>query len=85
VGPHHFTPKYTWPYCGLLVGLDPVAVDSTGVRILLAKRQAFFEEERPINPPPKHVFVADTRHHLGTADPGKIELVKIGWKDDILI
>ncbi len=85
VGPHHFSPKYVWPYNGLLVGLDPVAVDSTGVRILLAKRKEFFEEERPINPPPKHVFVADTRHHLGTANPEKIELIKIGMKDGILI
>ena len=85
IGPHHFAPKYTWAYKGLLVGLDPVAVDATGVRILLAKRKAFFGEERPLNPPPKHVFLADTRHHLGTADPEKIELVKIGWKDDILI
>jgi hypothetical protein len=85
IGPHHFNPKYTWAYKGLLAGLDPVAVDSTGVRILLAKRKEFFGEERPLNPPPKHIFLADTRHHLGTADPGKIELVKIGWEDDILI
>jgi hypothetical protein len=84
-GPHHFNPKYTWPYKGLLVGLDPVAVDSTGVRILLAKRREFFEEDRPINPPPKHVFLADTRHGLGTADPNRIELVKVGWEEDILI
>jgi hypothetical protein len=85
IGPHHFNPKYTWPYKGLLVGLDPVAVDSTGVRVLLAKRREFFEEDRPINPPPKHVFLADTRHGLGTADPNRIELVKIGWEEDILI
>jgi hypothetical protein len=85
VGPHHFNPEYTWPYRGLLVGLDPVAVDSTGVRILIAKRNEYFGEERPINPPPKHVFLADTRHHLGTADPASIELVKIGWEDGILI
>lgn len=85
VGPHHFSAEYTWPYKGLLVGLDPVAVDATGVRLLMAKREAFFGEDRPLNPPPKHVFLADTRHHLGTADPDKIELVKIGWQEDILI
>jgi hypothetical protein len=85
IGPHHFVPKYTWAYKGLLVGLDPVAVDATGVRILLAKRKSFFGEDRPLNPPPKHVLLADTRHHLGTADPGKIELIKIGWQDDMLI
>ncbi|NIO00793.1 MAG: DUF362 domain-containing protein [Candidatus Latescibacteria bacterium] len=85
LGPHHYSPKYVWTYKGLLVGSDPVAVDSTGVRILLAKRRQFFGEERPLSPPPKHVFLADTRHHLGTADPEKIDLIRIGWKNDILI
>jgi len=85
IGPHHFSPKYTWVYSGLLAGTDPVAVDSVGVRILQAKRKLFFGEERPINPPPKHILLADTRHHLGTADPAKIELIKIGWEKDILI
>ncbi|MEW5814097.1 MAG: DUF362 domain-containing protein [Spirochaetota bacterium] len=85
IGPHHFSPKYTWPYKGLLAGVDPVAVDSVGVRILLAKRREFFGEERPLNPPPKHIFLADTRYRLGTAEPAKIELVKIGWQEDLLI
>ncbi len=85
IGPHHYNSKYVWSYKGLLVGLDPVAVDATGVRILLAKRKEFFKEERPLNPPPKHVFLADTRHGLGTADPARIELVKIGWEEDALI
>ena len=84
-GPHHFNRKYVWEYKGMLVGTDPVAVDSTGLRILLAKRREFFQEERPLSPPPKHVFLADTRYHLGTADPDKIELVKLGWKDKALI
>jgi hypothetical protein len=85
MGPHHWNPEYTWPYRGLLVGIDPVAVDSTGTRILLAKRREFFGEERPLMPPPKHVYLADTRHHLGTADPAKIDLVKRGWEEGILI
>lgn len=85
VGPHSYSPEYTWPYKGLIVGTDPVAVDATGVRILLAKRREHFGEDRPINPPPKHVFLADTRHHLGVADPEKIDLIKIGWQDGVLI
>ena len=85
IGAHHFNPEYTWPYRGLLVGLDPVAVDSTGVRLLVAKRKEYFKEDRPINPPPKSVYMADTRHHLGTADPEKIEVVKLGWKEGALI
>jgi hypothetical protein len=85
LGPHHYNPQYTWRYSGLLVGFDPVAVDATGVRILQSKRKQYFKEDRPLNPPAKHVFLADTRHHLGTADPDKIDLVKLGWKEDILI
>lgn len=85
VGPHSYSPEFIWPYKGLIVGTDPVAVDATGVRILLAKRREHFGEDRPINPPPKHVFLADTRHNLGVADPDRIELIKIGWQENALI
>jgi hypothetical protein len=85
VGPHGFNPAYVWKYNGLLVGLDPVAVDASGARIIQAKRREFFGEDRPVNPPAKHIELADTRHHLGTADPNKIELIKLGWQEGILI
>ncbi|MBN2522289.1 MAG: DUF362 domain-containing protein [Bacteroidales bacterium] len=85
VGPHHYNKKYVWNYCGLIMGFDPVAVDSTGLRIIQAKRKEFFQEDLPLNPPAKHIMLADTRHKLGTADPGKIELVKLGWEEDLLI
>jgi citrate lyase gamma subunit len=85
VGPHNFNPKYVWRYYGLVVGFDPVACDSVGLRIIEAKRRAFFGEERPLAPPAKHIALADTRHHLGTADPSKIELVRIGYDKDSLI
>jgi hypothetical protein len=85
VGPHHYNQNYVWKYNGLLVGFDPVAVDAVGVRILQAKRNEFFGEERPINPPPKHIVYAETRHKLGVAAPEKIELIKLGDNEDILI
>lgn len=85
VGPHHFNPAYLWKYNGLIIGTDPVAVDATGVRILQEKRRQFFKEEMPLNPPAKHIFLADTRHGIGNSDPLKIELIKIGWEDEILI
>lgn len=85
VGPHHFNKAFTWEYNGLLVGFDPVAVDATGLRILQAKRTAYFKEETPLNPPAKHILLADTRHGLGTADPGRIDLVRIGDDTDSLI
>ncbi|MGC9472372.1 MAG: DUF362 domain-containing protein [Bacteroidales bacterium] len=85
VGPHHFNREYTWNYGGLLVGFDPVAVDAIGVRIIQAKRREYFGEDRPINPPPKHIMVADTKFGLGTADPARIELVRLGYQENALI
>lgn len=85
VGRHHFDQKYTWSYKGLLVGTDPVALDAVGLHIFRAQRLAYFGEERPMKPPPHHIAFADTKHHLGTSDLEKIELVKLGWKEGILI
>jgi hypothetical protein len=84
-GPHSFNPKYVWKYYGLMLGFDPVAVDATGLRIIEAIRRDFFAKERPLNPPAKHIAVADTKYHLGTADPQKIELIKIGYDKDIFV
>ncbi len=85
VGPHNFNPKYVWSYYGFIVSFDPVAADATGLRIIQAKRQEFFGEERPLSPPAKHIFTADTEYGLGTADPNKIDLVKIGYDQDTFI
>jgi hypothetical protein len=85
VGPHGFSPRHVWKYYGMLVGFDPVAIDSIGVQIIQAQRTNYFGEDRPLNPPAKHILLADTRYHLGTADPKKIDLVKIGYDKDILV
>lgn len=85
VGPHGFSPRHVWKYYGMLVGFDPVAIDSLGVQIIQAQRKVYFGEDRPLNPPAKHILMADTRYHLGTADPNKINLIKIGYDKDILI
>ncbi len=79
------TPKYRWPYRGILVGTDPVAVDAVCLRIIQAKRDAYKGESWPLSPPPKSIAVADTKYHLGTTDPGKIHLVKVGWGRDTLV
>jgi hypothetical protein len=85
VGPHSFSPQYVWKYNGLAIGFDPVAVDSVGLRIIQAKRRIYFEDDRPLNPPAKHIQLADTRHHLGTADPARINLVVLGDRDGLLL
>jgi hypothetical protein len=68
-----------------VVSFDPVAADSVGLQIIQARRKAFFGEDIPLSPHAKHIEYAETRHHLGVANPAKIELVKIGYKDDILV
>jgi hypothetical protein len=85
IGPHNYSKEYTWEYKGLIVSWDPVAADSTGLRILQAKRRQYFGEDRPMQPTPHHIFLADTKHHLGVSNPDQIELIKLGWEEDILI
>ena len=85
VGPHHYDRKYVWRYSGLLVGTDPVAVDTTGLRILEAKRRAHFGEYRRMRPPARHIALAGARYGLGQSDPKRIELVKLGWTKGRLI
>ncbi len=81
VGPHGFSPRYVWQYHGLLVGIDPVAVDTIGLKIIQGIRNEYFGEERPLSPPATHIAVADTRYHLGTSELGRINLVKMGHEE----
>jgi hypothetical protein len=85
IGPHHFSRRYVWPYCGLIISNDPVAADATGARIIQAKRDAFFGKKRPISPPPLHIDAAGRRFGLGNSRPEDMELIKLGWKTDLLI
>jgi hypothetical protein len=84
-GPHSFSQEFVWPYGGLILGVDPVAVDATGARIIEAKRKLYFGYDRPISPPPHHIQVADTQYGIGISDPERIELVRLGWMEDALI
>ncbi len=85
VGPHNYNDEYIWDYKGLIVSQDPVAADSVGLRIIEAKRMEHFGKKMAFETPAKHIRMAETRHGLGVADPSKIELIKLGWKEDILI
>ncbi len=84
-GPHHFNRRYVWNYKGLIVGRDPVAVDTIGLRLLMAKRRIELGPGQELPPVPKHIQIADTKHGIGTSDPSRIELIKLGWAEDILI
>jgi len=85
VGPHHYSKSYIWPYGGLVVSTDPVAADATGAGIIQAKRNEYFGKERPISPRPLHIEAADTRYELGNSQPARMELIKLGWEEGVLI
>jgi hypothetical protein len=85
VGPHHYSKRYTWAYCGLIVSTDPVAADAVGARIIQAKRFEYFGKDRPISPPPRHIEAADIKFGLGNSHPDRIDLIKLGWQEDVFI
>ncbi|MBI5021470.1 MAG: DUF362 domain-containing protein [Ignavibacteriales bacterium] len=85
LGPHHFDKEFIWQYKGILVGTDPVALDAVGLKIIEAKRRLYFKEDLPIRPAPKHIAAAEQKHGVGVADMKKIDLLKLGWNDGVLI
>lgn len=84
-GAHHFDPRYVWNYKGLIVSTDTVAVDTVGLKLMQAKRLEHFGEEVELETTPKHVRVAGEKHKVGVSDWNKIELIKLGWDEGILI
>jgi len=84
-GPHNFNRRYVWNYKGMIVGQDVVAVDTIGLRLLMAKRRKELGAAQEIPPVPKHIQLADTKYGIGTSDLNRIELIKLGWPDEILI
>jgi hypothetical protein len=84
-GAHFFDRRYVWPYKGLIVGTDPVAVDAVGAHLLQVKRVAFFGEDKALDVPPLHIMAADKKYHLGVSDLGRIQLIKLGWMEEILV
>ena len=84
-GAHFFDKRYVWPYKGLIVGTDPVAVDAVGAHLLQVKRIAFFGEDKALDVPPVHIVAADKKYHLGISDLNRIQLIKLGWMEEVLI
>ena len=70
-------PEYAWPFGGLIVGTDFVAVDAVAADLLEKQRKAkalksLEQEKRPV----RHIATAEDRG-LGTADLGKIERIEV--------
>jgi hypothetical protein len=84
-GPHHFSRRYVWNYKGLIVGQDPVAVDTIGLRLIMAKRRQEFGPGQELPPVPKHIQLADTKYGIGASDLNRIDLIKLGWSEGVMI
>jgi uncharacterized protein (DUF362 family) len=75
--------RWQWPYGGLVLGTDPVAVDRVACEILDRKRRAAdlppLARDKPTLP---YLASAEARG-LGTADLAKIEVLSLGkaWVD----
>jgi hypothetical protein len=72
-------PRYMWDYKGLIGGVDPVAVETVGLKIITEKRQALRGEPWPLSPPPLCVAAADEKYGLGNSRWEKIAVSRIGW------
>jgi len=74
-----FMPHWTWPYNGLLVGHDPVALDYTGWQIIEKKRaEVGMKSLQEMKREPAYIrTAADAQHNLGNNDPRFIKVVEV--------
>lgn len=74
-----FMPQWTWPNNGLLLSLDPVAMDHVGWQIIEQKRtDKGMKSLQALGRAPNYISTAaDAQHRLGTNDPRKIQQVEV--------
>ena len=74
-----YMPQWMWPFNGLLVARDPVALDYVGWKIIEKKRSEMGAKSlRELHRHPNYILTAaDAEHRLGTCDPKRIEQVEI--------
>jgi len=78
-------PRYKWAYNGLIVGSDPVAVETVCLKIITEKRRALRGEPWPLSPPPLCVEAADKVYKLGTSKMEEIKIEHFGWAQELLL
>lgn len=74
-----YMPQWTWPYNGLVVSTDPVALDFVGWQILEKKRaEKGMKSLQELKRAPTYIATAaDAQHQLGTDDPKQIQQVEV--------
>ena len=72
-------PQWRWPFNGLLVGTDPVAMDTTGRQIIDQKRLEMGMSSLALSGrEPRYIHTAaDAAHRLGFDRPERIQVVRI--------
>jgi uncharacterized protein (DUF362 family) len=74
-----YMPQWSWPFNGLLVAQDRVAMDYVGWKVIEAERskRGFKSLEAAKRKPSYIATAADPQHRLGTNDPSLIEKVEV--------
>jgi uncharacterized protein (DUF362 family) len=74
-----YMPQWAWPYNGLLVSRDPVALDTVGWQIIERKRaEKGMKSLEALKRAPRYIATAaDAQHRLGTNDLRLIEQVEV--------
>ena len=74
-----YMPQWSWPFNGLLVSRDPVAMDYTGWKLIEEERSMHgMKSLEAMGRKPKYIeTAADARHRLGTNNPARIEKVTV--------
>jgi uncharacterized protein (DUF362 family) len=74
-----YMPQWMWPFNGLLVARDPVALDYVGWKIIEKKRaEVGMKPLHELKREPAYISTAaGAEHRLGTCDPQRIERVEI--------
>jgi uncharacterized protein (DUF362 family) len=74
-----YMPQWSWPYNGVIVARDPVALDYTGWQIIEQKRsEKGMQTLKELRREPAYIATAaDAQHRLGTNDPRRIERVEV--------
>jgi len=74
-----YLPQWSWRFNGLLIGRDPVALDTVGWQVIEQKRAAEgMKSLQALGRAPTYIATAaDADHRLGTNDPRQIERVEV--------
>ncbi|UCE07724.1 MAG: DUF362 domain-containing protein, partial [bacterium] len=74
-----FMPQWAWHYNGLIVGFDPVAIDTVGWDIIEKKRKENgLPSLKEVGREPTYIATAaDDQHRLGCNDLNKINIIRV--------